>query len=516
MSTFAFSLQPLIPHGRIAARVLLAQLAFEVKEALASARRKGGGSRSPPDNEPSASSVGGGSETEKAAMETIQQPHWNNVMHLAFIAANVVSDDVSTVTAGLFPRSERVGRDDHASTHGSTARRDNDAIRSAEAVVTAPFLLCSSPADHASLALSARVLSMFSSFSNGSSSALLELCSVRNTIPGQGPLMFPLLRLSLFLLVRLHAFSEPARDNVSRLSSLVRCLLSDDWHTEEKSHSSTMGSDDMCIVILAHIHASLRRLKAQASTVNGTAYHFISEARSAIMRETQPGGATHHPALSTTVARRVGYTLLGLLQYICRRRLDLLNGRLGERLASTLQNDIAVEGHMRNFNGEGASSTYPAEKCGPDSRSCWDHLLQSLEWMEGSSLFRSSEGTGTDARNLIPALLEACMPSLKVCSLPYSSTFALEQRFALHIAKCDVIAETCYRLSAVDMQAAEKLESRAVKVAQDRAQHWRELVDRTAGAAPVVEDKSFLSDEPRNQVGEFSLISPYHVYTGYM
>ncbi|CAN0580566.1 unnamed protein product, partial [Ectocarpus sp. 12 AP-2014] len=73
--------------------------------------------------------------------------------------------------------------------------------------------------------------------------------------------MFPLLRLSVFLLVHLHPFTRPAQENLQRLASLVQCLLSDGWCSKEGTLSRE--SDNMCIVVLAHVHAALLRLKTQ-------------------------------------------------------------------------------------------------------------------------------------------------------------------------------------------------------------------------------------------------------------
>lgn len=346
-------------------------------------------------------------------METNSQPLWNNMVQFAFIAANVVSDDVSTVTAGLFPEGDRVTREEDLSRKEASFGVDREAARASAASATVPFLLCSSPAEHGSVALSARVLGMFEVLSGGPPSDLLELCAARSMVSGQGPLLFALLRISLFLLVRLDPFSKPALENVPRLALLVQCLLSDDWQSIASSHSAE--SEDMCIVILVHIHAALRRLKSRATIVGGTPYRLISEARAAIAGEAVTDPSVLPPAMGTSDAYEMGRTLLSLLRYLTRRRQTALTGKLGEPLTSALQQAITFEPKnevTRNDNTWSASPS--AEREYVEARRCWDRLLQSLEWMEESSLFVSARDDTAGVSDGPPALLEACMPSLKV------------------------------------------------------------------------------------------------------
>lgn len=394
--TLCFSLQHLIPHGRIAVRVLLAQLAFEVGQNPEPFLH----AESSSDSSSDAADPGG-------QVEVPQQPRWNNMVHLAFIAANIVSDDVSTVTLGIFPEGKRVRRGEGLTGDDPSFVGDHEAIRASAASASIPFLLCSNPAGHASLALSARVLGMFGVLSGGSSLALLELCRARSVVSGQGPLMFPLLRLSVFLLVRLHPFTKPAQENLERLASLVQCLLSDSWHSKENNYSG--DSDNMCIVVLAHIHAALLRLKALATTVGG-----ISEARKAAGGENFTSSFVPPLAVDATAACEYGRTLLGLLRYVTFCRPDLLNSTLGERLMSSLREATAFDPQDAFGIPDSVNAVDVLEQHSDQVRRCWDNLLQSLKWMEDSFLFSSEEDAAMRTSDGVAALLEACMPSLKV------------------------------------------------------------------------------------------------------
>lgn len=375
-----FSLQHLIPHGRVAVRVLLAQLAFEV-----------GQNPEPFLQAESSSDSSSDAADPRGQVEVPQQPRWNNMVHLAFIAANTVSDDVSTVTLGLFPEGKRVRRGEGLAGDDPSFADESEAIRASTASTSIPFLLCSSPAGHASLALSARVLGMFGALSGGSSLALLELCRARSVVSGQGPLVFPLLRLSVFLLVRLHPFTKPAQENLEKLDSLVQCLLSDSRHSIEESYSG--DSDNMCIVVLAHVHAALLRLKALTTTAGGISHTLIPNI-----------------AVDATAACEYGRTLLGLLRYITCCRPDLLRNRLGDRLMSSLREATAFEPQDAFGTPDSVKTIDALEQQSSHVRRCWDNLLHSLKWMEGSFLFSSEEDTSDG----VAALLEACMPSLKV------------------------------------------------------------------------------------------------------
>lgn len=396
------SLQHLIPHGRIAVRVLLAQLAFEVGKNPEPFLQ----SESLSDSSSDATDPEGEREVGRP-----RQPRWDNMIQLAFIAANIVSDDVSTVTLGLFPEGESVGRGRGLPGDGPDFAGDREAIRASAASASIPLLLCSNPAGHASLALSARVLGMFGVLSGGASLALIELCAARSVVSGQGPLMFPLLRLSVFLLVRLHPFTKPARENLKRLASLVQCLLSDGWCLKEEIHPE--DSDSMCIVVLAHVHAALLRLKALATTVGGTSHGLISEARKAVAGDKFASSSVHPLAVDATAACEYGRTLVGLLRYITLRRQDLLTTTLGERLVNALQKATTFEPQDAFGVPDSVGGADVVEQHADQARRCWDHLLQSLEWMEGSFLFSSAE-TAMRPNNGVAPLLEACMPSLKV------------------------------------------------------------------------------------------------------
>lgn len=389
----------MIPHGRIAVRVLLAQLAFEV------------GHDPEPFFQAELLSDSSSDATDPGGEQVVgrpRQPRWDNMIHLAFIAANIVSDDVSTVTLGLFPEGEGVGRGLPGDAPDPAG--DREAIRASAASASIPLLLCSNPAGHASLALSARVLGMFGVLSGGASLALVELCAARS-IAGQGPLMFPLLRLSLFLLVRLHPITKPGQENLERFASLVKCLLGDGWCLTEEIHAEI--SDIMCIVVLVHVHAALLRLKALATTVGGTSYRLISEAREAVAGENFARSSVRPLAVDGTAACEYGRTLVGLLRYITLRRRDLLSTTLGERLVGALQKATTFE-PQDAFGGPESVDATDVEQHADEDRRCWDNLLQSLAWMEGSFLFSSAEDTAMRANNGVAALLEACMPSLKV------------------------------------------------------------------------------------------------------
>ena len=356
------------------------------------------------------SSDGADPEAEGVDMGRPRQPRWNNMIHLAFVAANIVSDDVSTVTLGLFPEGESVARsfaEDEPSFGG-----DREAIRASAASSNIPFLLCSNPAGHTSLALSARVLGMFGVLSGGASLALIELCAARSVVSGQGPLMFPLLRLSIFLLARLHPFTKPAQENLERLASLLQCLLSESWRLKEERCSRE--TDDMCIVCLAHVHAALLRLRALATTVGGTSHRLVSAAREAVAGETFTSSVACPIAADATAACEYGRTLIGLLRYIARCRPILLRSRLGERLVGALQKATTFQPQDAFGRLDSMHTAEFTEQHTDQARRCWDHLLQSLEWMEGSFLFSRAEDTAMLAGDGVAALLEACMPSLKV------------------------------------------------------------------------------------------------------
>ena len=329
-----------------------------------------------------------------------QRRRWDNIIHLAFIAANLVSDDVSTITAGLFhenvenlpPRGSNEGDDDD----DTSLPQDDEAMGASAASTCIPYLLYSNPPEHGSVALAARVLKLFDVTANESPAAHLRLCASSSTVAGQGPLMFPLLRLSLFLLENLHLFSKPALANLCRLDSLVAFLLSDAW--QEHSGDQAASSDDMCIVILAHVHAALVRLKGKAIAL-GDVSHFFEE------RDAREIGSTLLKVGNVTIAREVGQALRGLLRRIVGRRPDLLIRRVGERITNALQD--AVYEH-RSFTRSGDS-------CMDDSQRGLGSLLESLTWMEGNeSLFVPVEKDATRSTQGVPALLDACMTSLKV------------------------------------------------------------------------------------------------------
>ena len=395
------SLQHLIPHGRAAARVLLAQLAYEVGQTSSAPTLSLDDEQSflAGQSRPSDFSTAG-ADKESERIEVRQQPRWNNMVQLAFIAANVVSDDVATITAGLFPKGDDLGKSGHPSGGEKSFCSNGEAICASAAYTTIPFLLCSNSAEHGSVALAARVLGMFKVISGGPSPPLLELCTARSIAPSQGPLLFPLLRLSLFLLVRLHPLSRPALDNIRRLTALAQCLLSDNWYVQAGSDSA--ASDDMCLVLLGHVHAALIRLEAKATTVVDTSYGIVSEAKVDLPEIDATDAPALPPGSFLDVAYEIGKTLRDLLRHLVLLRLDLLSVRLGDRLTKNLQDAAAFEQQDLGVSGESRSG--PGQNTNRTGLG-WDRLLQSLRWTERSSLFVSAIDT---------TLLEACMPSLKV------------------------------------------------------------------------------------------------------
>lgn len=348
-------------------------------------------------------------ENEQIADEL--QPRWSNMVHLAFVAANIVSDDVSTVTAGLFPEGEGLVKGSDLSGDEWIQGIGGEAFRASAAAASIPVLLCASPAAHGSLALSARVLGMFTVISRGSSTALHKLCTARSTIPNQGPLVFPLLRLSLFLLVRLHPCSESALENVNRLQSLAQVLLSAEW--EAGAGTEPMGSDDMCMVILAHVHAGLLRLKAQMTNLSEGTQGATSELTGDGLDTAVPDSSVLPPGMSVANAWKFGEALLGLLRYLTQRRLDLLSSRLGERLISAVVDVATAEPREWDLSKQtGSRSVDPAETT-DERRLSWIAFHKSIAWMEDSPLFSPSD-VAMNGSHGMPALLEACMPSLKV------------------------------------------------------------------------------------------------------
>lgn len=407
-----FSLQSLIPHGRIGARVLLAQLAFNLGQHPSLRRQR---QSRPKLNGRAESPSGSWSDAVHPAGEKLQvqvQPRWDNMVNLAFIAANIVSDDVSTVSGGLFPESADFVREDGLSRAERSLGSEDAAIRACVAATSVPVLLCSGPAEHGRIALSARVLSMFGVLSSGPSSALHELCAARSALSGQGLLVFPLLRLCLFLLARLHPLSRYARENVSRLAALTQCLLSDEWQTNTGSDAE--GSDDVCIVILVQVHAALLRLKSRATTVDGISHANISEARTAVAGKSGQDSFVLPQTMSAATGYEASSALLGVLRCLVRRRLDLLTVRLGERLTTALVDATNALPRDTGLGGEHGITPQPAVEQSDNSRLCWFRLLQSLRWMETNFLFASTNNIAVNASDGGAALLDACMPSLKV------------------------------------------------------------------------------------------------------
>lgn len=396
ISSMCSSLQALIPHGRVAARVLLAQLAFKL------------GQRSSP------------SETLKRRSDTTMEPSneqadvglqafWNNMVHLAFVAANLVSDDVSTVTAGLFQDGEDLVRREGEDTLGHEGIRESEsqARRASAAAATVPVLLCSSPAEHGSLALSARVLSMFEVLSWGPPAAVLKLCASWSRIPDQGPLLFPLLRMSLFLLVRLHPCSAIAQENLSRLDALVHCLVSKEW--KENAGKDFARSGDMCMVVLAHVHAALSRLKAQAAALVDVHHAAVSGAVDSSVEETAPGFSVLPSTVRTDNACFFSRNLLLLLQCVTQKQPGLLRKSLGGRLTGALVDAVAA-GLKSCTWSESASQSDNADEHGRHQ----GNLVRCVAWMARSALFSSTTDTAAVGTHGMSALLEACMPSLKV------------------------------------------------------------------------------------------------------
>lgn len=395
-----FSLQPLIPHGRVAARVLLAQLAFKL------------GQRPSPFKilqRRSEAALEAGDEQAGLGMEA----GWSNMVHLAFVAANLVSDDVSTVTAGLFSEGEELVRSEETRRNKGLSDSESEMTCASAAAATIPVLLCSSPADHGSLALAARVLSMFKVLSRDSPAAVLTLGLSRSRIPDQGPLLFPLLRMSLFLLVRLHPCSGPAQENLLRLDALVHCLLSKEW--KNTTSEEFARSEDVCIVVLVHVHAALSRLKNQALTLADEHDRTIPDPPDSDTEEAAPGFSVNQPTMRTKNALNFCRGLVGLLQNVTQERHGLLRNRLGRRLAGALVDAVGMG--LESFRKcASVSSSDGRDDRGPDHGNL-AQCLECLAWMDGCSLFPSMSATAVSGMHRTSALLEACMPSLKVTAV---------------------------------------------------------------------------------------------------
>lgn len=397
LPSVCFSLQPLIPHGRVAARVLLAQLAFKL-----------GQRTSPSEILQRRSEAALEADDEQAGLG--MQAGWSNMVHLAFVAANLVSDDVSTVTAGLFLEGDELVRSENTRRYKGSSENESKMTCSSAAAATIPVLLCSSPAEHGSLALSARVLSMFKVLSRDSPAAVLTLGLSRSQIPDQGPLLFPLLRMSLFLLVRLHPCSGTAQENLLRLNALIHCLLSKEW--KNTTSEEFARSEDMCIVVLAHVHAALSRLKGQAVALADVHDRAILDSPDSETEEAAPGFSVNQPTMRTRNALNFCRGLVGLLQNVTQKRHGLLRSRLGRRLAGALVDSVAM-GLKCCSKCASASSSDGKDDRGPDHGNL-AQCLECLAWMDECSLFPSMNATAVSGMHRTSAVLEACMPSLKV------------------------------------------------------------------------------------------------------
>ena len=148
-------------------------------------------------------------------------------------------------------------------------------------------------------------------------------------------------------------------------------------------------------------------------TVVGTSYGIVSEARVHLPEDgvTDASALPSGSFMDATSAYEIGKTLRDLIQHIVLLRLDLLNARLGDQLTRNLQDATTSEPQGVGVSGENENGL------GQDTNDAghgWDRLLQSLRWMERSSLFTPAMDTAMHPSHGVHALLEACMPSLKV------------------------------------------------------------------------------------------------------
>lgn len=420
------SLQPSIPRGDVAARLLLAQLALRLGRqgipGLSAAGAKGSMHKS--------TSKSGGFPPSRATpsmsnwsepVDDMVQPLWNNVVQLAFVAANLVSDDISTITGGLFSEDDDLYRDEHLTRDEPIHDPGLEARRLSSAASGSPVLLCSSPDVDASVALSMRVLSLFCVSSEGSAIELDKICTSQSTIPSQGPLMWPLLRLSLFLLVRLHPCTQSARENASFFGALVRTLVSPewcDWCAERDCEPA--DSDDMCMVVLAHVHAALLRLHAQMSAMVDLEHRRLplaSDSGTAGMASVE-----RLAELSESSGQHFENTMFDCLERLTRRQTDLLNRRLGERVTSALGEEVTAEVRRRRLHEETELAWAQPDGEKGHIRVSWDDVARNLAWMGNSFVMMSSSKSSAMGSGERTSLPEACVRSLKVSIYPRART----------------------------------------------------------------------------------------------
>lgn len=412
------SLQSLVPTGRLVAQVLLGYVAFRLGQHTSAVETEGEHSTlaSPARSSIEAPATSTATARGKSDVGTVVQPLWNNMVQLAFVAANLVSANVSMTMCGLLqgglvvPGDQSVARDDWI--HASAL----DARRASAAAATFPIFHGSSLDVHASVALAARVLGMFPPLSRGPCVDLYALCTCRSVIPDQGALMWPLLRFSLFLLVRLHPCTKSGQENVWRFESLVKTLL--DPAFQAYLDQPLADGDDMCMVIVVHVHAALLRFKAQVSGMlsfpppempgdgsgdgsgNGSVGQGVTSSKS-----TKPLAE-----VSEASAYHVGNSLFGLLLCFTRRRRDLLRARLGEDITNLLVEGVEAEAESRSPRSPQESGDASRQAGMPVEEPSWDSIARSLDWMEKIPLFKYTSGEGIG----VSSLFKACVPSLKV------------------------------------------------------------------------------------------------------
>lgn len=340
------------------------------------------------------------------------QTRWQNMVQLAFIAANLVSEDISTTNTSNSSGNTLIHKGDDLPGNQKSYRSGLEARYASAAASSIPIFLCSSPTGYGSLALSAQVLGMFPSVSQGPLDDVRKLCSSHGAVPDQGILMWPLLRLSIFLLARLHPCTQSAQINASRLEGLVKTLLTHGWET--KSSQELFDNDDMCMVVLAHITKALIRLKGQVSAVvnhsPGTQQAFATHG-SGVVRPKSPFPPADICAASAHDFEKALFTLL---QCLTTRRRELLNEKLGETCTSTFIGDICAEVRRRSFAYQTESQCAEPVEQADGNGSCWDTIARNLDWMDECSLFASADTSCASGSHGLPDLLESYMSSFKV------------------------------------------------------------------------------------------------------
>ncbi|CAM9106363.1 unnamed protein product [Choristocarpus tenellus] len=408
----AASLHRMTPHGRGAVNILLAQLAVLLQKRLALLE------------------VG----KESRIVLQLTQPVWNNVVHLAFIAAHLVTEDVSTALFGLFSGSDDV----NCQFAPGRKELNENASEYMFCVDDIPAPMCACTTEESQISLAGQVLRIFGALSSVNTELGFGILTTPSKLPDQGMLIFALLRLCLFLLVKLHPCSSAAKENVSHLKMLVFSLVSTGT-LENGSNANAVDSkskhvqekQNWCFVVLVHVQSLVCRLlvlvQKRAGTIlvkDGVSTDDECSCEALHRQHLPPKVADVSENIEAKHAHAVGVILHDILCILAEHKLDLLSMRLGQRLTGALV-DVTTAAKPTEANMEWGGlqswkSPFLGRELGDDDTS-WQSVLQSLQWVCESELFFSASlrSTGADVHNL-PKFVDVCMSTLKAADMQES------------------------------------------------------------------------------------------------